>query len=390
MGGAWVFPGGAVDARRRRRRARRSRAAAVREVAGGGGRRARLTRRARALLALDHPGARCRSASTPGSSSPPRPTDAEPEVDGERVRRLALVRRRAAALDAYEAGELTLVFPTIKHLEQLAAFDTADALLDLRRASSEVRPVEPRVIVEGEVARILLPGEPGYDEAGGRTGVGSGRRACTVAVTGPTGEIGARVRARARALAATSSAIVGMARRPFDPAAARLEARPSTATATCSTARRSTALVAGADVVVHLAFIIMGAARRDAATINLEGSRNVFEAAVAARRPAPRLRVVGRRLRLPRRQPGAADRGRPGARHRRPLLLRARRPSVEEVLLPTLLDERRHRRLRLPALHRRRARRADADRQDPLRPARRAHARRGARGCSTRCRCSSR
>jgi hypothetical protein len=29
-----------------------------------------------------------------------------------------------------------------------------------------VRPIEPRVVVEGEVARILLPDEPGYDQAG--------------------------------------------------------------------------------------------------------------------------------------------------------------------------------------------------------------------------------
>ena len=27
-----------------------------------------------------------------------------------------------------------------------------------------MQPVEPRVVVEGEVARVLLPGEPGYDD----------------------------------------------------------------------------------------------------------------------------------------------------------------------------------------------------------------------------------
>jgi hypothetical protein len=26
----------------------------------------------------------------------------------------------------------------------------------------EVRPIQPRVVMEGEVARIVLPGEPGY------------------------------------------------------------------------------------------------------------------------------------------------------------------------------------------------------------------------------------
>ena len=95
------------------------------------------------------------------------------------------------------------------------------------------------------------------------------------------------------------------------------------------------ALVEGADVVVHLAFIIMGrrARRRE---INLEGSRNVFEAAVAAERQAPRLHLVGRRLRLPRRQPAAADRGRPAARHRRASPTRRRRPSSRRVLAEVL------------------------------------------------------
>ena len=45
-------------------------------------------------------------------------------------------------------------------------------------------------------------------------------------------------------------------------------------------------LVAGADVVVHLAFIIFGG-HDETRAINLEGSRNVFEA--AARRRARRL-----------------------------------------------------------------------------------------------------
>ena len=32
----------------------------------------------------------------------------------------------------------------------------------------EVRPVQPRVVVTGEVARVLLPGEPGYEQAAQR------------------------------------------------------------------------------------------------------------------------------------------------------------------------------------------------------------------------------
>src|SRR6201997_3325367 len=44
------------------------------------------------------------------------------------------------------------------------------------------------------------------------------------------------------------------------------------------------ALVAHADVVIHLAFSIMGS-REESARINLAGTRNVFEATVAAQRP---------------------------------------------------------------------------------------------------------
>jgi hypothetical protein len=55
------------------------------------------------------------------------------------------------------------VFPTIKHLEQLSAFTSANALL--RHAHTRtVAPVQPRVLGTGETARIVLPGEPGYED----------------------------------------------------------------------------------------------------------------------------------------------------------------------------------------------------------------------------------
>ncbi len=67
-----------------------------------------------------------------------------------------------AALEAHRADDLALVFPTIKHLEQLAAFGSAHELIEYA-GSRRVEPVEPRVLIEGEVARVVLPGEPGYD-----------------------------------------------------------------------------------------------------------------------------------------------------------------------------------------------------------------------------------
>jgi hypothetical protein len=50
------------------------------------------------------------------------------------------------------------VFPTIKHLEQLAAFASADAALDHARGR-DVEPVVPHVVMDGEVARVVLPGD---------------------------------------------------------------------------------------------------------------------------------------------------------------------------------------------------------------------------------------
>jgi nucleoside-diphosphate-sugar epimerase len=104
----------------------------------------------------------------------------------------------------------------------------------------------------------------------------------TVAVTGPTGEIGiSAVDALERDPAV--GRIVGMARRPFDSAAhgwTKTEYRQG------DILDRSAvdALVADADVVVHLAYLIMGS-REESRRINLEGTRNVFEATVAAARP---------------------------------------------------------------------------------------------------------
>ena len=100
----------------------------------------------------------------------------------------------------------------------------------------------------------------------------------TVAVTGPTGEIG-KPFIRALERASGIDRIIGMARRPFDPAAhgwKKTEYRQGDVTNADDVA----ALVADADVVVHLAFIIM--ASGETRDVNLEGSRTVFEACVKA------------------------------------------------------------------------------------------------------------
>jgi len=91
------------------------------------------------------------------------PTGAEPVVDG-----IECVDARwsspAAALQAHAAGELPLVFPTLRHLEELAPFATVGELLGhaLERVDL-ITPVQPRVVLRDDSAQVVLPGEPGYD-----------------------------------------------------------------------------------------------------------------------------------------------------------------------------------------------------------------------------------
>jgi UDP-glucose 4-epimerase len=100
-----------------------------------------------------------------------------------------------------------------------------------------------------------------------------------VAVTGPTGDIG-RALLGALDRSPEVEAVRGMARRPFDPAERGWKKVEYTRGDVLD--RDSVdELVAGADVVVHLAFIIFGS-HSETREVNLRGSRNVFEAAVEA------------------------------------------------------------------------------------------------------------
>jgi UDP-glucose 4-epimerase len=100
-----------------------------------------------------------------------------------------------------------------------------------------------------------------------------------VAVTGPTGEIGKPLMSELERRAEVES-VLGMARRPFDPAEegwGKVTYRRGDILDRGSLA----ALFDGADVAVHLAFAIFGS-REETRKVNLQGTRNVFEAAIKA------------------------------------------------------------------------------------------------------------
>lgn len=158
MGGVWVFPGGAVDAQEGDGDDAH-RLAAVREL------------REEAGVELSDPAELVKFSRwiTPAAVSirfdthfflATLPAGQEPRVDGQECVDLGWFTP-AGALEAHRAGEILLVFPTIKHLEQLGDFGSVEELLGYARGR-DVLPVEPRVVMEGEVARILLPGDEGY------------------------------------------------------------------------------------------------------------------------------------------------------------------------------------------------------------------------------------
>ncbi len=161
MGGVWVFPGGAVDAGEGEGDTAH-RTAAVRELeeeAGIGGiAPAALVKYSQWITPRE-----VKIRFDTHFFLAEAPAGADPVIDGEEI-----VDHRwfspAEALRAGEAGEIDLVFPTIKHLEQFSTFPSAAALL-AHAAASEVVPVLPKVIMGGETARVVLPGEPGYEAA---------------------------------------------------------------------------------------------------------------------------------------------------------------------------------------------------------------------------------
>jgi 8-oxo-dGTP pyrophosphatase MutT (NUDIX family) len=168
MPGVWVFPGGVVEADEE-----------VSELEGPAPDREELVHRACALRELREEAGielpaeavlrpwsrwitpevvpvrfdtRFYVAAAP-PHSPPRP-------DGAEITDAAWIPPREA-LARHRDGGLSLVFPTIKHLESLLPYASADEVF-AAAADRTIEPVLPRVVGEGEQSRVVLPGDPGY------------------------------------------------------------------------------------------------------------------------------------------------------------------------------------------------------------------------------------
>jgi 8-oxo-dGTP pyrophosphatase MutT (NUDIX family) len=165
MAGVWVFPGGAVDAAEAAATGDPGeddgahRAAAVRELAEEAGVHGvdpqALVKYSRWITPT-----RVRTRFDTHFFLAPLPPDQEPTPDGTEIVELGWFAP-ADALQAHRDGRILLVFPTIKHLEQLSPFRSASALLEHARGR-DVVPVVPQIVGTGELARVVLPGEPGY------------------------------------------------------------------------------------------------------------------------------------------------------------------------------------------------------------------------------------
>ena len=91
------------------------------------------------------------------------PGGAEPAPDRREVDR-AEWWTPAKALHLFVNDEADLHFPTIKQVERISEFETADeALEDALKTPVEI--ILPRVAASDEGFEILLPGDAGYEDA---------------------------------------------------------------------------------------------------------------------------------------------------------------------------------------------------------------------------------
>jgi 8-oxo-dGTP pyrophosphatase MutT (NUDIX family) len=69
------------------------------------------------------------------------------------------------ALDREARGELTLILPTLRSLAAIARFDRTSELIDTVRATQSEPQNPPRLVADYNGTRVWLPGDPSYDRA---------------------------------------------------------------------------------------------------------------------------------------------------------------------------------------------------------------------------------
>ena len=93
----------------------------------------------------------------------PLPPGRRPRDVGGEADRVAWVGVREAVA-RHERGEMAMLPPTVTTLGELAEYGTVADVLAAGWAR-QVVPMMPRPLVRGDEVHLVLPGEPGYDEA---------------------------------------------------------------------------------------------------------------------------------------------------------------------------------------------------------------------------------
>jgi 8-oxo-dGTP pyrophosphatase MutT (NUDIX family) len=168
MPGIWVFPGGAVDPEDHRDAAAMDsdieadelahRICGAREV----GEEASVPLEAAGL----HPWSRWVTPAMVPIRFDTRfyvalaPPHCKPEPDMTEVD-MARWLSPVTALTEHARDELELSFPTVKHLEELATYPDADAVIEEGK-SRHVEAITPKVRGDRDNFEVLLPGDPGF------------------------------------------------------------------------------------------------------------------------------------------------------------------------------------------------------------------------------------
>jgi 8-oxo-dGTP pyrophosphatase MutT (NUDIX family) len=162
MPNVWVFPGGAVDAPANEPSDDDYRVAAVRELEEEVGvqldRSAELVPFSRWITPRE-----VKVRYDTHFFLALAPPHCSPEPDREEIVEIAWFAP-GDALERHSDGQMLLVFPTIKQLEKLLPFGSAEEAMTSAR-SSKVEPILPKVGMVDGTPGVLLPGDPGYDDA---------------------------------------------------------------------------------------------------------------------------------------------------------------------------------------------------------------------------------
>lgn len=91
------------------------------------------------------------------------PAHCKPEPDMVEMDAARWISPAEALLEQAEE-RFELSFPTVKHLEELRDYADADSVL-ANAAERPVVPLTPKIVGTQDAFDIILPGDPGYDEA---------------------------------------------------------------------------------------------------------------------------------------------------------------------------------------------------------------------------------